>query len=81
MQGRISWRRLILNPTIPHVVINLHTKYEHSSLHDFGEIVDENLQYTKYGRKENWTNAVKKKEKAGSQSRNTTSCDQLVYQI
>ena len=66
MQGRISWRRLVLNPTIQQGVINLRTNYEHSSLHGCGEIVDENLHDTKYGRKENWTNAVKKKENAGS---------------
>ena len=81
MQRRISWRRLVLNPTIQQAVINLHIKYKHSSLHGCGEIVGENLHYTKYGRKENWTNAVKKKENAGSQSHNTTGCHQPVYQI
>ena len=41
MQGRICWRRLVLNPTIQQVVINLRTKYEHSSLYGCGEIFDE----------------------------------------
>ena len=58
MQGRINWRRLVLNPTIHKVVINLHTKYEHSSLHGCGEIFDEKFHSSKYGRKEKWTNAV-----------------------
>ena len=33
IQGRISRRRLVPNPTIQQVIINLHTKYENSSLH------------------------------------------------
>ena len=31
-QGTITRRRLVLNPRIKQVVINLHTKYEHSSM-------------------------------------------------
>ena len=33
IQGRISRRRLVPNPTLQHVIINLHTKCENSSLH------------------------------------------------
>ena len=40
IQGRIR-RRLVLVPIIQQVVINLHTKYEHSSLHGCGKIFDE----------------------------------------
>ena len=41
IQDRICRRRLVLNPTIQQVVINLHTKYYYSSLHGCGEIFDE----------------------------------------
>ena len=34
-------RRLVRNPTIQYIIINLHTKYEYSSLHSFTEIFDE----------------------------------------
>ena len=38
----------------------------------FTEIFDEKFHHSKYGKKENWTNAGKnKQEKAGSQSHNT----------
>ena len=40
MQVRISCRKLVLNSTIQQAVINLSTKYEHSSLHGCGEIFD-----------------------------------------
>ena len=43
MQGKISRRRLVRNPTIHHVIINLLTKYDYSSLHSFTEIFDENF--------------------------------------
>ena len=82
MQGRISWRRLILNLAIQQVVINLHTKYEHSRWQGSGEIFDEKFHSSKYGRKEKWTNARKNKlEKADSQSHDTTSRHQPAYQI
>ena len=45
IKGQISRRRLVLNPTIQQVVINLHTKYEHSSLHtvrNFRNSISEN---------------------------------------
>ena len=40
---RISRRRLVRNPTVQNIIINLHTKYEYSSLHSFTEIFDENF--------------------------------------
>ena len=43
IQGRISRRRLVRNPTIHYIIINLHTKYDYSSLHSFTEIFDENF--------------------------------------
>ena len=49
IQGRISRRRLVCNPTIQHVIINLYTKYEHSSLQGYGEIFDEKV-LRNYGR-------------------------------
>ena len=82
MQGRISWRRLVLNPTIQQVIINLRTQYEHSSLIGYGEISDEKIHSSKYGRKEKRTNTRQnRQEKAGYQSHNTTSCHQPAYQI
>ena len=41
---------------IQYIIINLHTKYEYSSLHSFTEIFDEKFHHSKYGKKENWTN-------------------------
>ena len=57
IQGRISRRRLVCNPTIQHVIINLYTKYEHSSLQGCGEIFDEKVlrNYGRTdGRKDGW---------------------------
>ena len=69
IQGRKCRRRLVPNPTIQQAIINMHTKYEHSSLHGSWEIFDEKFHSSKYGWKENWTNTGKNKhEKAGSQS-------------
>ena len=48
-QGRISRRRLVCNPTIQHVIINLYTKYDFSSLQGCGEIFDEKVL-----RKDGW---------------------------
>ena len=42
------------NATIQPIIINLHTKYDYSSLHDFSEIFDEKFHYSKY-KNENWT--------------------------
>ena len=42
IQGRISRRRLVRNPSIQYIIINLHTKYDYSRLHSFTEICDEN---------------------------------------
>ena len=70
----LKMRRLVHNPTIQYININLHTKYDYqySSLHSFSEIFDENFHYLKYGKKENWTNTGKNKtENAGSQSYDT----------
>ena len=51
IQRRISMRRLVCNPTIQYIIINLHTKYDYSSLHTFTEIFDEKFHYSKYGKK------------------------------
>ena len=48
-QGRISRRKLVCNPTIQHVIINLYTKYDFSTLHGCGEIFDEKV-LRNYGR-------------------------------
>ena len=73
---------MLLNPMIKQVVIKLHTKYEHSSVHSCRDFFDEKCHSSKYGLKENWTNTGKKmQEKAGSQSHDTTSHHQHAYQI
>ena len=65
-------RKLVYNPSIQYIIINLHTKYDYSSLRSFTEIFDENFLYFKYGKKENRTNTGKNKpEKAGLQSQET----------
>ena len=80
--GKNKRRRLVRNPTIQYIIINLHTKYEYSSLHSFTEIFDEKFHHSKYGKKENWTNTGKnKQEKAGSQSHDTIHHYQFAYQI
>ena len=53
MQGRISMKRLVCNSTVKCIIINLHTKYDFSSLHGSTEIFDKNLYYLKYGKKKN----------------------------
>ena len=80
LQGR-SRRRLVCNPTIQYIIINLLTKYDSSSLNSFTEIFDEKFHHSKYGKKENWTNTRNKQEKAGSQSHYTIHHYQLAYQI
>ena len=62
IQGRIS-RRLVRNPTIQYIITNFLTKYDYSSLHNFTEIFDEKFHHSKYGKKENWTNTGKDKQK------------------
>ena len=62
IQGRISRRRLVRNPRIQYIIINLLTKYDYSSLHSFTEIFDEKNHHSKYGKKENWTNTGKNKQ-------------------
>ena len=42
IQGRISRRMLVHNPTIQYIIINLLTIYDYSSLQNFTEIFDEN---------------------------------------
>ena len=82
IQGRLSRRRLVHNPMIQYIIINLHTKYEYSSLHSFTEIFVEKFHHSKYGKKENWTNTGKnKQERAGSQSHDTIHHYQPAYQI
>ena len=56
-------RRLVCNPTIQYIIINLYTKYDYSSLHSFTEIFDKKFHHSKYGEKENRTNTGKKKNK------------------
>ena len=56
IQGRISRRRLVCNPTIQHVIINLYTKYDSSSLQGCGEIFDEKVtELRKDGQREGQT--------------------------
>ena len=55
IQRRISIRRLVRNFTIQFIIINLHTKYDNSSLHSFREIFDEIFHHSKYGKKEDRT--------------------------
>ena len=82
IQKRISMRRLVCNHTVKCIIINMHTKYDSSSLHSFTVISDENFHHSKYGKKENQTNTVKnKQEKAGSQSRDTIYHYQPAYKI
>ena len=65
-----------------YIIINLHTKYENSSLHSCTEIFDEKFHHLKYKKKENWINTGKnKQEKAGSQSNDTIHHYQPAYQI
>ena len=45
IQGRTNRRRLILNPTIQLVIVNMYTKYEVSILNGFGDIFYKKLQY------------------------------------
>ena len=40
IQGIISMKRLVRNPTIQYIIINLHTKYNYSSFHSFTETFD-----------------------------------------
>ena len=63
IQGRISRRRLVRNPTIQYIIINLLPKYDYSSLHSFTEIFDEKFHHSKYRKKENWTNTGKNKRR------------------
>ena len=82
IQGRLRRRRLVRNQTIQYIIINLHIKYDYTSLHSFTEIFDEKFHHSKYGKKENWTNTGKnKQEKAGSQSHDTIHHYQLAHQI
>ena len=57
IQGRISGRRLVCNPTIQHVIINLYTKYDSSSLQGCGEIFDE-IVLRNYGRTDGRTDGM-----------------------
>ena len=41
--GRISSRRLVCIPTIQHIIINLHTKYDYSFLQGSTDTFDEKL--------------------------------------
>ena len=71
-----------LQSHIQYIIINLHTEYDYSRLHDFTEILEENFHYSKYGKEENWTNTGKNKhEKAGSQSHKRIHHYQPAYQI
>ena len=51
IQGRKRMRRLVHNPMIQYIIINLHTKYDYSSLQSFTEIFDEKFRYSKYGKR------------------------------
>ena len=58
IQGRISRRGLVCNPTIQHVIINLYTKYDSSSMQGCGEIFDEKV-LRNYGRTDGMTDRCK----------------------
>ena len=74
IQERISIRRLVHYLTIQFIIINLHSKYDNSSLHSFTEIFDEKFHHSKYGKKEMRTNiGMNKHQKTGSQSHHTSS--------
>ena len=45
IQGRTNRRRLILDPTIQLVIVNMYTKYEVSILNGFRDIFYKKLQY------------------------------------
>ena len=80
--GKNKQGRLVRNPMIHCIIINLLTKSDYSSLHSFTEIFDEKFHHSKYGKKENWTDTGKnKQEKAGLQSHDTACHHQSVYQI
>ena len=82
IQGRISRRRLVHNPTIQYIIINQLTIHDFSSLQDFTEIFDKKFHYSKYGKEQNRTNTEKNKhEKAGLQSHDTIRHYQPTYQI
>ena len=49
IHGRISMRKLVRNPMIQYNIINLHIKYDYSSLHSFTEMFDEKFHHYKYG--------------------------------
>ena len=63
IQGRINMRKLVRYPTIQYIIINLHTNYDYSSLHNFTQIFDEKLHLSKFGKKENWINTGKNKRR------------------
>ena len=80
--GKNKRKRLVFNPKIQYIIINLLTKYDYCSLHSFTEIFDEKFNHSQYGKIENWTNTGKnKQEKAGSQSHDTIHHYQLAHQI
>ena len=54
-------RRLVCNPMIKYIIMNLPSKYEYSSLHSFTVVFDDKFHYSKYGKEENWTNQEKHK--------------------
>ena len=55
--------RLVRDPTIQCIIINVHTKYDYSSLHGFTANIDKKFHYSKYEKEENWTNTEKNKQK------------------
>ena len=60
--GRISRRRLVCNPTIRLVILNLYTKYDVSSLQGCGEIFDEKV-LRNYGRTDGRTDGMTDRRK------------------
>ena len=79
IQGRILIRRLVHNPTMQHIVINLHTKYNYSSLQKSltKNFIIPSMERKKIGQK----TGKNKQQKAGSQSHDIIYCHQSVYQI
>ena len=78
----MSQIKLVCNPTIQLVNINLLTKYEYSTLEGLCEICYEKLHYSKYGVKEKQIDKEKNtQEKAGSHSHDTARRHEHTYQI
>ena len=61
--GKNKRRRRVRNPTIQYIIINLHTKYDYSSFHNFTAIFDEKFHHSKLERKKIGQNIRKNKRR------------------